>query len=262
VGFFDSIPHDKLLACVRMRVVDRSVLRLIRMWLQAPVVEKKEGGPPTVKRNDRGTPQGGVISPLLANIYLHWFDKAFQRADGPAQWAKAKLVRYADDFVVLARYQSQRLRNFLEAKLEGWLGLTVNREKTRVVELKEPKASLDFLGYTFRFDRDLHGGPYRYLNLEPSAKALAREREALRQMTGPEQCHTPLPELTKTINRHLRGWGKYFSLGYPRKAYRQINSYIRQRLTYHLQRRSQRGYRPPAGRSFYEHLNRMGLISL
>jgi RNA-directed DNA polymerase len=188
-GYFDSIPHDKLMACVRMRVVDRSVLRLIRMWLQAPVVEKKEGGPPTVKRNDRGTPQGGVISPLLANIYLHWFDKAFQRADGPAQWAKAKLVRYADDFVVLARYQSQRLRGFLEAKLEGWLGLTVNREKTRVVELKEPKASLDFLGYTFRFDRDRHGGHYRYLNLEPSAKALAREREALRQMTGPEQCH-------------------------------------------------------------------------
>ena len=99
-----------------------------------------------------------MISPLLANIYLHWFDKAFHRADGPAQWAKAKLVRYADDFVVLARYQSQRLRGFLEAKLEGWLGLTVNREKTRVVELKEPKASLDFLGYTFRFDRDRHGG--------------------------------------------------------------------------------------------------------
>ena len=261
-GYFDSIPHDKLMACVRMRVVDRSVLRLIRMWLRAPVVEKKDGGPPTVKRNERGTPQGGVISPLLANIYLHWFDKVFHRADGPAQWAKAKLVRYADDFVVLARYQSQRLRGFLEAKLEGWLGLTVNRDKTRVVELQEPKASLDFLGYTFRFDRDRHGGPYRYLNLEPSAKALAREREALRQMTGPEQCHTPLPELTQKINRHLRGWGKYFSLGYPRKAYRQINSYVRQRLTYHLQRRSQRGYRPPAGTSFYEHLNQMGLISL
>jgi RNA-directed DNA polymerase len=261
-GYFDSIPHDKLLACVRMRVVDRSVLRLIRMWLRAPVVERKDGGKPTVKRNDRGTPQGGVISPLLANIYLHWFDKAFHRADGPAQWANAKLVRYADDFVVLARYQSQRLRGFIEDKLEGWLGLTVNREKTRVVELKEPKASLDFLGYTFRFDRDLHGGSHRYLNLEPSAKALAREREALRQMTGPEQCHTPLPELTKTINRHLNGWGKYFSLGYPRKAFRQINSYVRQRLTYHFQRRSQRGYRPPEGVSFYEHLNRMGLISL
>ena len=90
----------------------------------------------------------------------------------------------------------------------------------------------------------------------------ASAKGSTRNLTGPEQCHIPLPELTKTINRHLRGWGKYFSLGYPRKAYRQINSYVRQRLTYHLQRRSQRGYRPPEGVSFYEHLNRMGLISL
>jgi len=260
-GYFDTIPHDKLLACVRMRVVDRSVLRLIRMWLKAPVVEKKEGQR-TVSRNERGTPQGGVISPLLANIYLHWFDKAFHRGDGPAQWARAKLVRYADDFVVLARWQGQRLREFMEGKLEGWLGLTVNREKTRVVDLKERGASLDFLGYTFRFDRDRHGGSHRYLNLEPSDKALARERETLRQMSGPEQCHTPLPELLKTINRHLVGWKKYFSLGYPAKAYRQINAFVRERLTHHLHRRSQRGYRPPAGCSFHTHLNRMGLITL
>lgn len=261
-GYFDSIPHDKLMACVRMRVVDRSVLRLIRMWLKAPVVEKKDGGKLTVKRNDQGTPQGGVISPLLANVYLHWFDRVFQRAEGPAQWAKAKLVRYADDFVVLARYQSQRLRSFIEGKLEGWMGLVVNRDKTRVVNLKEPKTSLDFLGYTFRFDRDRHGGAFRYLNLEPSAKALAREREALRQMTGPDQSHTPLPELIAGINRHLKGWGKYFNLGYPRKARRRINAFVRERLTYHLQRRSQRGYRPPETVSFYEHLNRMGLITL
>jgi len=261
-GYFDSIPHDKLMACVQMRVVDRAVLRLIRMWLKAPVVERRDGGKPTVKRNDQGTPQGGVISPLLANIYLHWFDKVFHRADGPAQWAKAKLVRYADDFVVLARYQSQQLRGFLEGKLERWMGLVVNREKTRVVQLTEPKASLDFLGYTFRFVRDRHGGVHRYLNLEPSAKALARERETLRQMTGPDQSHTPLPELIKRINRHLQGWGNYFNLGYPRKARRQVNAFIRERLTHHLHRRSQRGYRPPADLSFYEHLNRLGLISL
>jgi RNA-directed DNA polymerase len=261
-GYFDSIPHDKLMACVQMRVADGAVLRLIGMWLKAPVVEKKDGGRPIVKRNDQGTPQGGVISPLLANIYLHWFDKVFHRAEGPAQWAKAKLVRYADDFVVLARYQSQQLRGFIEGKLEGWMGLVVNREKTRVVNLKEPRTSLDFLGYTFRFDRDRHGGPHRYLSLAPSAKALAREREALRQMTGPEQSHTPLPELIRGINRHLNGWGKYFNLGYPRKARRQINAYIRERLTYHLQRRSQRGYRTPDNLSFYEHLNRMGLIYL
>jgi RNA-directed DNA polymerase len=261
-GYFDTIPHDKLMGCVRMRVADRSVLRLIRLWLRAPVVERKDGGKPIVTRNDRGTPQGGVISPLLANVYLHWFDKAFHRADGPAHWAAAKLVRYADDFVVLARWQTQRLREFIEGKLEGWLGLTVNREKTRVVQLKEPKASLDFLGYTFRFDRDRHGGAYRYLNLEPSAKALAREREKLRQMTGPDQSHTPLGELIKTLNRHLKGWKKYFSLGYPAKAHRHINSFVRARLTYHLQRRSQRGYRPPKGCSFYEHLNQRGLIIL
>jgi RNA-directed DNA polymerase len=145
-GYFDSIPHDKLMACVTMRVVDRSVLRLIRLWLKAPVVEETTGGKPTIKRNDQGTPQGGVISPLLANIYLHWFDKVFHRADGPAHWAKAKLVRYADDFVVLARYQSRQLRGFIEGKLEQWLGLEVNREKTRVVDLKEPRSSLDFLG--------------------------------------------------------------------------------------------------------------------
>ena len=104
------------------------------------------------------------------------------------------------------------------------------------VNLKEPKTSLDFLGYTFRFDRDRHGGAFRYLNLEPSAKALAREREALRQMTGPDQSHTPLPELIAGINRHLKGWGKYFNLGYPRKARRRINAFVRERLRYHLQR--------------------------
>ena len=133
-GYFDSIPQDKLIACVRMRVVDGSVLGLIRQWLKAPVVEpSQEGKPPTVRRNDRGTPQGGVLSPLLANIYLHWFDHLFQRADGPAQWAKAKLVRYADDFVVLARYISPQLRGWIEGKLEGWLGLQHQpREDSRV----------------------------------------------------------------------------------------------------------------------------------
>ena len=98
-GYFDSIPHDKLEACVRMRVVDRSVLKLIRMWLETPVVEPGSdgSGPGKWSRPQQGTPQGGVISPLLANIYLHWFDKLFHRADGPAHWANAKLVRYADD---------------------------------------------------------------------------------------------------------------------------------------------------------------------
>jgi RNA-directed DNA polymerase len=262
-GYFESIPHDKLIACVRMRVVDGSVLGLIRQWLKAPVIEPPRGGKPSsVHRNERGTPQGGVLSPLLANIYLHWFDHLFMRADGPARWAKAKLVRYADDFVELARYIGPQLQGWTEAKLERWLGLQINREKTRVLDLQQSGESLDFLGYTFRYDRDLRGRGWRYWNLQPSAKAMAREREALRQLINHHQSHTPLPELIQRLNRHLRGWANYFGLGYPRKAFSQLNYFVRYRLGRHLRRRSQRGWRPRQGVSIYAHLQHMGLVTL
>ncbi len=263
-GYFDSIPHDKLIACVRMRVVDGSVIGLIRQWLNAAVVEppQDKGQPPTVGRNQRGTPQGGVLSPLLANIYLHWFDRTFHRPDGPAQWAKAKLVRYADDFVVLARYVSPRLRHFIEGKLEGWLELQLNREKTRTLELRQPGQSLDFLGYTFRYDRDRLGRDKRYWNLMPSRKALARERAVLHQKLGLNRCHIPLPDLIAELNRHLCGWAKYFSLGYPRTALRDINAYVLRRLAQHLTRRSQRGWQRPADESDYQYFARLGLVTL
>jgi RNA-directed DNA polymerase len=262
-GYFDSIPHDKLIACVRMRVVDGSVVKLIKQWLNAPVVEKSQDGkPPTVRRNDKGTPQGGVLSPLLANIYLHWFDYLFQRGDGPAQWAKAKLVRYADDFVVLARHISPQLRGWIESKLERWLGLQINREKTRVVDLRQDSQSLDFLGYTFRYERDLYGTGRRYWNLQASRKTVLREQEALRGMINHQQSHTPLPELIERLNRHLRGWANYFKLGYPRKAFSQINHFVGYRIGKHLHRRSQRGWRARQGVSLYAHLQRMGLVRL
>jgi RNA-directed DNA polymerase len=262
-GYFDSIPQDKLIACVRMRIVDGSVLGLIRQWLKAPVVEpSQDGKPPTVRRNDRGTPQGGVLSPLLANIYLHWFDHLFQRADGPGQWAKAKLVRYADDFVVLARYIGPQLRGWIEGKLKGWLGLQINREKTRVLDMRMGGQGLDFLGYTFRNDRDGYGRPQRYWNLEPSGKTMGREREKLRQLINAKQSHTPLPELIARVNRHLRGWSNYFKLGFPRKAFRALNHFVGSRLGRHLQRRSQRGWRGRQGVSLYAHLQHLGLQAL
>src|SRR6266705_3818278 len=207
-GYFDSIPHDKLIACVRMRVVDGAVLGLIGQWLNAPVVEppKDKGQPPTIRRNSKGTPQGGVLSPLLANIYLHWFDRVFHRADGPAQWAKAKLVRYADDFVVLARHISPPLQRFIEGKLEGWLGLQLNRDKTRILDLQLPGQSLDFLGYTFRYDRDRLGRAKRYWNLTPSRKAVTRERAVLLEKLSLRRSHVPLLGLIIELNRHLRGW--------------------------------------------------------
>lgn len=260
-GYFDSIPQDKLLAAVRMRVVDRSVLRLIRQWLQAPVVEERKGGPP--RRSKQGTPQGGVISPLLANIYLHWFDKAFNRPDGPAHWANARLVRYADDFVTMARYQGERLVSWTEQFLEGRAGLKVNRAKTRIVDLKRPGERLDFLGYTFRQDRGLKGRGYRYLNVFPSKRSLARERQQLREMTDTSMCFMPIPDLIERINRHLAGWSKYFSFGYPRMAMRHINYFVYCRLVGHLKRRSQRPFRPPKGVSYYQHLySNLGLIKL
>jgi RNA-directed DNA polymerase len=262
-GYFDSIPHRKLLACVAMRVTDRTVLQLIRMWLETPVVEQQEGGgPPKVSRNKTGTPQGGVISPLLSNIYLHWFDKVFYRADGPAQWAKARLVRYADDFVVLARYQGSKLREFLESKLEHWMGLELNREKTRIVDLKQTGASLDFLGYTFRYDRDRYGRSVRYLNVIPSKQALIQERAALRALTSSRMCFKPLPDLIADLNQNLQGWAAYFRFGYPRAAYRNLNQYVQHRLSIHLHRRSQRPYRAPAHVSRYAHFRKLGIAYL
>jgi RNA-directed DNA polymerase len=263
-SYFDTIPHEKLMACVQKRIVDGGVLKLIRMWLKAVVIEPGDGPgkPPKVSRSKQGTPQGGVISPLLANLYLHWFDKLFHRTDGPFQWANARLVRYADDFVILAKHVGGRIEKFVEQTLQGRFGLKVNREKTRTVKLREPGASLNFLGYMFRFDQDCRGGNWRYLNLCPSMKSLQRERDKLREMTGPENCFKPIPELIAQINTHLKGWGNYFGLGYPRKAFRQINRYVQERLERHLKRRSQRPFRVTDGRSWYMQLRRLGLQAL
>jgi len=263
-GYLDSIPHSQLLACLRMRVVDRSVLKLIRMWLEAPVVERSEGqgGGSTWSRPKKGTPQGGVAWPLLANLYLHWFDALFYGPQGPGRRADAKLVRYADDFVVLAKQMGSETIEFIESRLEGKFQLEINREKTRVVDLREEGASLDFLGYTFRYDRDRKGRDRKYLNVFPSSKAVQRERRKLHEMTESRQCFKPIPTLVGELNRHLKGWMNYFSLGYPCSAYCEIERYVRDRLIQHLQRRSQRPYRPPQGEPWLQHLARLGLIRL
>lgn len=258
-GYFDTIPHDQLMKCLEMRISDRSVLSLIRSWLQSPILEREDDGRTTSARPKQGTPQGGVISPLLANIYLHWFEVRFHRSDGPARWANAKLVRYADDFVVLARYQSKRLIDWIEGELEGRFRLTVNRKKTRVVDLKTPRVSLDFLGFTFRYDRDLGGRAHRYLNVFPSVTAVSRAKDNLRSLINKERAFVPVPDLIGQTNRWLQAWSRYFAHGYPRVAFRKLNNFVIRRLTRHLQRRSQRPYRPPDGQTFYGHLKALGL---
>ncbi len=260
-GYFDSIPHDKLMAGLKTRIADRTVLKLIRMWLEAPAVETGENGKQEAGRRDKGTPQGGVISPLLANTFLHWFDRKFSGKGGPAQTLQARLVRYADDFVILARRIGPEILGFVRETLETRMGLTINAEKTRTLNLRCGD-SLDFLGFTFRYYKDIHGRARKYLNLTPSKKALAKEREKLRALTGYDRCFVPLPELVAQINLHLMGWANYFRHGYPRMAFRKINHYVRFRLSRHLKRRSQRPFRPPEGVSIYSHLASMGLVYL
>jgi RNA-directed DNA polymerase len=260
-GYFDSIPHEKLMACLRMRVVDRSVLGLIEQWLKAPIEEEGPGGGKRRRRNREGTPQGGVISALLANIYLHWFDKSFHNKEGPGQWANATLVRYADDFVVMARHVGKRIENYLESKLEGWLGLKLNRQKSKVLKLKEGKEGLEFLGYQIRKAAN-RKGKGSYWRMEPSAKAMERQKARIKEMTQKEQSHVAIPEIIERLNRNLRGWAQYYRLGQPRKSYRQMNNYVRRRLSQHLKRRSQRAWRAAANQSNYQHFKKMGLIYL
>lgn len=262
-GYFDSIPHEKLMKCVQMRISDGRVLQLIRMWLSSAIEEIDDRGRPTHRRPSAGTPQGGVISPLLANIYLHWFEVLFHRADGPANWAKAAIVRYADDFVVLARYQGERLRRWIESTLEDRFGLTLNREKTKVVRLGEIGGMpLEFLGFSLRYERSVLGTE-SYLHVGPSRRSMSRLRDRLRDLTATRFCFRPISELVSEVNRYLRGWSRYFVYGHPRRAFAAANRHAVSRLTAHLNRRSQRKYRPGSGGSLFTHLyDNLGLMKL
>lgn len=260
-SYFDTIPHGQLMACLGKRIADRSVTKLIRMWLETPVQEDDPKGGKTLTKSTMGTPQGGVISPLLANLYLHELDRAWHAPKGPRLRYNARLVRYADDFVVLARYIGSPIQHFLTEMLEGRLGLTLNRDKTRIVDLREEGTRLDFLGYTFRYDRDLKGRSTKYLNLFPSAKAeqIARAKILAKTTSG---CKLPVKMLVRGLNSFLRGWGRYFSLGYPSKVFRRMNWYVLERLACHMRHRSQRRCRQLDGASFYSGLTKAGLHRL
>jgi RNA-directed DNA polymerase len=260
-SYFDSIPHDRLMQMVEKRIADRSVLKLIRMWLSCPVIEDraKGGG----RKSSKGTPQGGVISPLLANIYLHQMDLAFHEEEGgPYKAANGRLVRYADDFVIMARYIGPRMVSWVEGKLEEELGLVVNRDKTRIVRMGRSGESLDFLGFTLRYDRDLKGRNRRYLNIFPSDKAVGRLRDKVREKTA-SGYKKPLREVVEEVNVLLRGWANYFRYGYPRKVFRDMNHFVRCRFRRFLNDRSQRRSKPfRKGESLYAGLKRYGLVYL
>lgn len=255
-SYFDTIDHRNLIACLRRRVVDRSVLKLIRMWLSCPV--REAGGPPVKPR--AGTPQGGVISPLLSNVYLHELDLRWHRKGGPREVCNARLVRYADDFVVLARFIGSPITDFLEELLERKMGLMLNREKTRILNLNEAGQSLDFLGYTFRYDRSLKGRG-KYLNFFMSKKALAFKKAEVKEATRRGR-HARLIDVISGLNADLLSGFRYFAHGYPSKSFCDMDHYVWIRLCRYLRSRSQQRMRIPPGTSSSGWFAALGLLRL
>lgn len=200
--YFDMIPHRQLLRAAARRISDGSVLRLLKQWLRAPVVEEDQNGTRRVLPNRAGTPQGGVISPLLANLYLNPLDWAVnERCEG-----QPVLVRYADDFVILSRPgQGPALR----ARLNRWLtakGLTLNESKTRIVNFRQE--SFHFLGFTLSWRRGRRG--WSYPHVEPSARSQQHLREVLRDQLNHWTLWRGVRPTVERVNQILRGWSGYY----------------------------------------------------
>jgi RNA-directed DNA polymerase len=232
--YFDTIPHAALMKSLARRISDRKLLRLLKLWLKAPVAEATPGGGWRYsggKRATRGTPQGGVISPLLANLYMNRFLKVF-RLRGLDRRYGARLVNYADDFVILCRYGAAEVL----AQSRQWfvqMGLTLNEQKTRVCEGR--RESFNFLGYTFgpmRYRKDGHW----YLGAAPAKKAVQRIKGRIRQILRPGN-QAPWDEVKGELNRVLRGWANYFSYGTRYQAYRVVDNYVYDRARHFLVRR-------------------------
>jgi RNA-directed DNA polymerase len=232
--YFDTIVHDKLMKLIAGRISDRHILGWIKQWLRAPMVEEDQEGKRRSKPTERGTPQGGVISPLLANIYLHLFDRVFLsycRATG----LKVHLVRYADDFVIVMRSGMKgtvdRVKQVL-ARME----LRLNEEKSRVVDVRE--GSFDFLGFTFSRKRNAKTG--RVITLvEPARKSEEQFRDEVREMTSRKSHCVPQQEVLERVNRYVRGWVNYFHLHNSTRVFVRQRFFLEQRMRKYLQGRRQ-----------------------
>ena len=233
--YFDSIPHAKLMATVAERVVDGAVLALIKQWLKAPVMGDNDNGKSACvgggKGNRCGTPQGGVISPLLSNIYLHLMDRIWQR-HGMARKLQATLVRYADDFVVLCRQDVATPLSIIRTIL-GRLDLELNESKTRIVDAN--KEGFGFLGFDLKMNARAKG--VRYPHVNPGAQAVVKVKTRIREITARKQTWRPMDEVVRDVNRALRSWSGYFHYRNSSAAFLKVKRHAEERLRTHLRKR-------------------------
>lgn len=239
--YFDTIPHDKLLTLVAKRIVDKNILRLIKLWLKAPVVEEGRDGKKRTEGNPKGTPQGGVISPLLANIYLHVLDRIWKVRKVEERF-KARLIRYADDFVVLCQGQTERVLKGIKTVLRG-LELSLNEEKTRIVDAR--KERFNFLGYRIEVVRNPKTGKTFPL-IKPSKEALAEIKAEIKALTCRKTLCLPKEVVIKKLNETVRGWVGYFYYGNCSRDLSSLKGFLDERVRTYLRRKhakKSRGYK-------------------
>jgi RNA-directed DNA polymerase len=234
--YFDTIPHSNLMAAVAERINDGEILRLIKMWLKAPIREvDKDGKKRNIgggKGNRKGTPQGGVISPLLANIYLHILDRIWAKRKLQARLG-ARIVRYADDIVILCRNGSKRPMEVLRQILER-LGLSLNDAKTRVVNAFTEK--FDFLGFSVWMEKSRRTGNH-YSHVQPSKKSLNAIKGRVTELTKRVRTPVPIERVVREVNGTVRGWVGYFHFKNCSKALSHVRQHVEERLRTHLRKR-------------------------